>query len=130
MSEAGDKVLMKPIKGNKMTTPYWGMPLTDAERNGNSILISDDQENLFRWNTSHLKPYVERETDPVGIGQLPQSESLSDVTQDVDDKGFHSVNAKSMSEYIQKHQRVFNQIKMKPKYSDDYYCERIDLCWF
>jgi hypothetical protein len=59
---------------------------------------------------SHLKPYVERETDPVRIGQLSQLESLSDVTQNVDGKGFHSLNEQSTSEYMPKHQRVFNWI--------------------
>jgi hypothetical protein len=71
---------------------------------------------------SHFKPYVERETDPVRIGQPSQPESLSDVTQNVY-KVFRSVNEKSMSEYVLKHQRVFNRIKMKLKYLDDYYCE-------
>jgi hypothetical protein len=84
MLVADDKVLMKHIKENKLTTPYCGMPLTVVERNGNSVLISDDQGNSFRRNTSHLKHYVERETDPFGIEQPSQLESLSDVTQNVD----------------------------------------------
>lgn len=62
---AGDKVLVRQERGNKMSTPFKPSPFKVVEKTGNSVLVESGQGVQYRRNVTHLKRFIERENTPM-----------------------------------------------------------------
>ena len=67
----GDKVLLRQVKENKLSTPYKAS-FTVIQKNGNSVLVEADGVR-YRRNVTHVKKYFKRDHDV-----LPTSKSTHD----------------------------------------------------
>jgi hypothetical protein len=56
--QAGDKVLMKQDKKNKLSTFFNPEPFRVLQKNGNSILVEADTVVQYKRNMTHLKKLV------------------------------------------------------------------------
>ena len=61
--EAGDEVLVKQDKTNKLSTAFNPNPFKVISKSGNSLLIESPAGNQYSRNTSHVKRYI-TEGDP------------------------------------------------------------------
>ena len=61
--EAGDEVLVKQDKTNKLSTAFNPNPFKVISKSGNSLVIESPAGNQYSRNTSHVKRYI-TEGDP------------------------------------------------------------------
>jgi len=61
--EAGDEVLVKQDKTNKLSTAFNPNPFKVVSKSGNSLVIESPAGNQYSRNTSHVKRYI-TEGDP------------------------------------------------------------------
>jgi len=69
----GDKVLFKQQRVNKWTTQFASQPYEVVDKCGNSVLVESPDGVQYKRNTTHVKPYHERDN----AEQLPQEVSTS-----------------------------------------------------
>jgi hypothetical protein len=121
--EPGDAVLMQQARENKLSTPFRYDPLTVIERHGNSVLISDNQGKMYRRNTSHVKPYVQRRQEDGNKGdnhnELSPMEDVLDVGKNLSTSLVKEGNNEGKTWEPQGELRSMREHK-KPSYLHDY----------
>ena len=76
----GDKVLLKQDKRNKLTPAFESDPYRVIEKHGNSVTIQSTEGVQYQRNSSHLKPYNEREPEPArGSLEKDRGQQTSEV---------------------------------------------------
>ena len=63
--EMGDRVLVQQEKTNKLSTPFNPTPLTVVSKTGNSLVIEADDGAQYSRNTSHVREFLEPESENV-----------------------------------------------------------------
>ncbi|XP_061195212.1 uncharacterized protein K02A2.6-like [Saccostrea echinata] len=59
---AGDQVLVKQDRENKLSTPFNTSPFKVVQMKGNSAIVESDQGIQYKRNVTHLKKFNERES--------------------------------------------------------------------
>ena len=108
---AGDQVLLKQPKGNKLTATFESEPYEVINKKGNSVLIESPEGVQYKRNTTHVKQYLTRESEEA-VG-----ERETDVEQLEYDQG--SVQAEEKQVEQPKSPRPV-RLKSTPKKFDDF----------
>jgi hypothetical protein len=58
----GDKVLLRQQRINKWTTAFESQPYQVIDKHGNSVLVESPEGVQYKRNTTHVKPFQERES--------------------------------------------------------------------
>ena len=58
--KVGDSVLVKQEKENKFSTTFHPRPFMLVQRNGNSVHIESDMDNIYKRNVTEVKPFHKR----------------------------------------------------------------------
>ena len=61
----GDRVLVHQEKTNKLSTPFNPTPLTVASKTRNSLVIEADDGTQYSRNASHVRMFLEPESENV-----------------------------------------------------------------
>ena len=61
--QAGDKVLLRQEKKNKLSTPFNSEPFIVVQKNGNSVLIQADGGVQYKRNITHVQKLLTPEAD-------------------------------------------------------------------
>lgn len=78
---AGDQVLVKQDRENKLSTPFNKSPFKVVKMNGNSAIVESDQGVQYKRNVTHLKKFNEREIESMCTSndlQCNESQSIVD----------------------------------------------------
>ena len=75
--KAGDRVLVKQNRENKLTTNFNPKPMVVVEKNKNSVVVKSNEGVNYRRNVTHLKKFNERESEMVNPNQNSESVSVS-----------------------------------------------------
>ncbi|CAG2251480.1 unnamed protein product [Mytilus edulis] len=74
--KAGDSVLVKQNRGNKLSTTFNPKPFTLLEKHGNSVVVQNDDGDTYKRNVTHIKRFIERKS----------SENVNSENQNVNQK--------------------------------------------
>ena len=87
--EAGDKVLMKQDKKNKLSTFFNPEPFRVLQKNGNSVLVEADTGVQYKRNITHLKKLItpDAEENEVNTQESILQESSISESKLLEDKG-------------------------------------------
>lgn len=104
----GDEVLMKNmLPQNKLSTKFLPMPVKVINRHGNSLTLETSDGQIYKRNTSHVKPLIRQQS-------IVEEDSSAVATSStpMDRKGGQSVENPEPTRP--------NRLKMRPKRYDDY----------
>ena len=74
--ETGDRVLVQQEKTNKLSTPFSPNPLTIVSKTGNSLVIEAEDGARYSRNTSHVRKFLEPDSENVHDDQASVMEAL------------------------------------------------------
>ncbi|XP_063412611.1 uncharacterized protein K02A2.6-like [Mytilus trossulus] len=78
--KAGDSVLVKQNRGNKLSTTFNPKPFTLLEKHGNSVVVQNDDGDTYKRNVTHIKRFIERKSSE---NQNVNSENVNSENQNV-----------------------------------------------
>jgi hypothetical protein len=72
----GDKVLLRQQRINKWTTEFESQPYQVIDKHGNSVLVESPEGVQYKRNTTHVKPFQERES---GSEEIEMSATVPEI---------------------------------------------------
>ncbi|CAG2236543.1 unnamed protein product [Mytilus edulis] len=84
--KAGDSVLVKQNRGNKLSTTFNPKPFTLLEKHGNSVVVQNDDGDTYKRNVTHIKRFIERKS----------SENVNSENQNVNNEN-QNVNSENQN---------------------------------
>ncbi|CAC5358386.1 unnamed protein product [Mytilus coruscus] len=93
--KAGDSVLVKQNRGNKLSTTFNPKPFTLLEKHGNSVVVQNDDGDTYKRNVTHIKRFIERkssENQNVYIEYENQNESSENQNVNSENQNVYSEN--------------------------------------
>jgi hypothetical protein len=72
----GDKVLLRQQRINKWTTAFESQPYQVIDKHGNSVLVESPEGVQYKRNTTHVKPFQERES---GSEKIEMSATVPEI---------------------------------------------------
>ncbi|CAG2247242.1 unnamed protein product [Mytilus edulis] len=100
--KAGDSVLVKQNRGNKLSTTFNPKPFTLLEKHGNSVVVQNDDGDTYKRNVTHIKRFIERKSS-----ENVNSENVNSENQNVNSGNVNSENQNVYSE----NQNVYSEIQ-------------------
>ena len=76
----GDKVLLRQDRKNKLTPTFRPEPYHVLDKTGNSVMVESPDSVQYKWNSTHVKKFLERSNAPEYVMSLspPISNSFTD----------------------------------------------------
>lgn len=101
--DVGDQVLMKNLlPQNKLSTKFLTTPATVVDRVGNSVTLKTSEGQLYKRNTSHIRPFV----------ASPNVETMTEVPANITESNSTAHEAKD--------EERPSREKRRPKRFEDY----------
>ncbi|CAG2214100.1 unnamed protein product [Mytilus edulis] len=122
--KAGDSVLVKQNRGNKLSTTFNPKPFTLLEKHGNSVVVQNDDGDTYKRNVTHIKRFIERKSsenvNSENQNVNSENQNVNSENQNVNSGNVNSENVNSENQNVySENQNVYSEIQNQNIFSEN-----------